>query len=128
MTREEILNMPAGRKMDALIAYEVFEIMPFKQPSGPYFMDDYQEEKEVPHYSTDIAAAWEVFEWLAKHSTDTAIRNDVVIGKDDQGWSVSVWWFKDIKSSHTVEGIYANTAPLAICRATLLAVMENEHA
>jgi hypothetical protein len=144
MTRDEILNMSAGRKLDELIAQYVFgaqkhqwELLPNTENTAYCSLCGTTVNKRVLNtdelvlclpgsilnYSTNIVAAWEVFEWLSQYSVETAVRNDVVVGHESDGWCVSVWWFKDIQSSHAVEGVYADTAPLAICRAALLALM-----
>jgi hypothetical protein len=48
VTRDEIVNMPAGREMDVTVGYHVMDLV---APPELY-----------PPYSTDIAAAWQV--WL----------------------------------------------------------------
>ncbi len=131
MTKDEILRMEAGREMDALVATKVMGWE--DDPEVPYW-DARDVNGQVIHVSrrwspsTDIAAAWEVFEFLSKNSVEVAVSCNGVeratIGHDSDGWSCSVWWFKDIESSHAIEGIYADTAPLAICKAALLAVMD----
>ena len=100
-TREEILNMPAGREMDALVAKMVTH-------------NNYVFNNEHPSYSTNIASAWEVVE------------------KEEHGFSL---WVSGVRSAPLCKaeiiigdnryGCYANTAPLAICRAALLAVLED---
>jgi hypothetical protein len=133
-TREEILNMPAGREMDALVAEKVMEQTDFSHPGffwgegttedGKDGWDGFQcprcnadsEDggKCCKHYSTSIAAAWEVVEKINKeHDVQIAI------GKDEKENRVEVLlWGSDSGC------VYAPTAPLAICRAALLAVME----
>jgi hypothetical protein len=97
MTREEILNMPAGREMDALIAEKVID-------------PDWVKLKNLcPHYSTDIAAAWELVEKM-KYFT---------LYRGDGYWECEY-------SGQYLESIDAETAPLAICRAALLAVIESD--
>lgn len=92
MTRDEMLKMPAGSLMDITIAGKFFGIA----------------NTLTPNYSTDIAAAWEVFE---KFRADG---NEVSITSSPKGWECLI--------SSTAG--YAKTVPLAICRAALLAVTE----
>lgn len=114
MTRDEILNMPAGRELDALIAEKVmglkvdYEFDEVLEPRVPFLVDKYDEWGYLPNYSTDIAAAWQVVERFESHCTMNNVHGiwecylpDFAIGKD-------------------------KTAPLAICRAALLAVMGDE--
>ena len=143
MTREEILNMPAGREMDALIAERVWGIV-----SNPHTLSDSQEvwfwvhpkdgvligepfdigasaerteryahqwERFCP--STDIADAWKVVNRLELFSKYCFYGSDA-----DELWTVHSWKYG--KPHFT--GIESRTAPLAICRAALLAVMEAE--
>ena len=111
MIHDDVLKMEAGREMDALVAEKVMGLS--------YILfdgtDPHQEEL-TPHYSTDIAAAWEVVEKLRKSY-------DVVIDLDDELASCRILkrvndeWIREI----VVEQIFEST-PYAICRAALLAV------
>lgn len=119
MNHDEILNMPAGREMDALIAKKVMGL----QKCGDSFVDglywlpsgipDYP-----PEYSSDMSAAWQVVESLRKRDYRIFLsyaRNIVTITLDHDNHHKDMdFW------------IEAKTAPLAICRAALLAVMENQ--
>lgn len=67
----------------------------------------------VPHYSTDIAAAWEVVERLRADHGDYSVI--VCWAHETQQWVCSDF------DSMTWEGA-GETAPLAICRAALKAV------
>lgn len=115
MTREEIEKMSAGREMDALVMEWVTK----------FTVDD---NFHIPSYSTDIAAAWAAVEKLQEIYPDYDFYleksgrhvefwfriNDTSQG----GWNSSGAWDKRISDAE------ADTAPLAICRAALLAVME----
>lgn len=74
----------------------------------------------VPHYSASIAAAWEVAEKLADRWPDFNIGK----GWDEYTglWVVS-WGF----DGHGWATMDATTAPLAICRAALKAMVSNEN-
>ena len=127
MTRDEILNMPAGREMDALVAEKVMGwTNPRITPSGrfritPPMGGKYHGGQMPPKYSTDIAAAWQVVEWLME-------RGDVFV----EYWSDGEWFVADkpvgVRQDATTamcdgKATGEMSAPLAICRAALLAVM-----
>lgn len=65
-----------------------------------------------PNYSTDIAAAWEVVEKLRNRVNTFTIGASIIL---DNGWAVE-WRNGDF--------VHDKSAPLAICRAALLAVTE----
>jgi hypothetical protein len=106
--------MNAGRELDALIAEKVMgvdprEIYPLDyQRVGPDgdevpFLDREEVLDEVLHYSTDIAAAWEVVEKL--HLSVGAVQHN---GK----WE----WLVCPDTNWADERCeFASTAPLAIC-------------
>jgi hypothetical protein len=94
--------MKAGRELDALVAEKVMG-------AKVVFVEN------VPYYSTDIAAAWEVMENLVStpgpngdhHSVQVDYSGDVVVVIDEnEDWRVSA---------------IAGTVPLAICLAALRA-------
>lgn len=136
MTRDEILNMPAGEEIDALIAEHVFgdkkptqaldanHVMlsmigvthPYTSAGGSWTGVAYWEEGDIPrwvakNYSTDIAAAWEVVDKLYGI---TLVRH-------------KVFWHcifdKSTEGERDEDYMQGDTVPLAICRAALLAVM-----
>lgn len=105
MTREEILNMPAGREMDAWIAEIVgwiIEDFTAISPRGSrWARNAHGDDDWLPYYSTDVLAAWEIIERYT----------DAVVEKVGEHYYVNLF----------VDSAYAETAPLAICRAALLA-------
>ena len=116
----DIDTMPAGRKMDSLVAKRIFEVLkviPYGTPEGDFFChlgqtpDGGGISEPLAHYSTSIAAAWEVAEKLrADTEYDfriTAYSWGVTSQLMGGTWKVSF---------HEYEAI-ADTAPLAICRA-----------
>jgi hypothetical protein len=131
MTREEILNMPAGREMDALIAKKV---MGWSADPEGYWLDRKNEyadtgwglfkQDETKNHpackeynpSADIRAAWEIV--VAMEEKDIWFELANVVPNSDP----IVYEAKFIGGR---DGAYAceDTAPLAICRAALLAVM-----
>ena len=123
-------DLPAGRRLDAWIAEQVMgwkqvvvrqenpgvPDLPFQY--GPHTQGQRPSEDHpysvVPHYSTDIAAAWEIVEKL---------RHDrfpfVSVGID---WYGKTWEARFGVNQHGNSLGYAQgceTAPLAICRAAL---------
>jgi len=132
-------EMPAGRELDALVAEKVMgwritawndgepwgnrEVFPPFEPINGIPADcdciSHSEAGEPPHYSTDIAAAWEVVE---KMNVDY----DVMVRQ--QRFKPDVWECYIVRNGPF--GPYdrdfwegrADTAPLAICRATLKTV------
>lgn len=101
MTKDEILNMPAGGEMDALIADKIF---------GAVDDDDWGSDGQ-PAFSTDISAAWEVVEKLLDKFTKIEIRGSY--------WFCVFDWGEDEKH---VFGV-AETPMLAICRAAFLTTL-----
>lgn len=120
MTRDEIENMPSGRAMDALIAEHVMGwTNPRRRHKGTLIMTPPADDpvrrggQAAPHYSTDIADAWQVVEHLLGRAVwQIGVRRIESLG----------FWLCE------VGGVYsrAENAPLAICRAALLAVVEDE--
>jgi len=121
MTRDEILNMPAGKEMDALIASEVMgydwryiDAYPYRHrwisESGDTF------DIEELEFSSDIAMAWRVVE---KMSEEWCF--NVSTGHDFRKYpGLSFGCKLDSKEFISTHFALAETAPLAICRAALL--------
>lgn len=116
MTREEILSMSAGKELDELVAEKVMGW----ERTGQCWKDERGNTRTIEltsfgsfEPSTDITAAWEVVE---------------LIGKD---YGVEVYHEDGLSecavgSLHKPEivRVEALTAPEAICKAALLAVMK----
>lgn len=100
-------QLEAGPKLDALVAEHVM---------GSAFV---QTKLYLPPYSTDIAAVWEVVEKMGYRPfdllTSLVASGPVVEGKIPCRWE----WFCYFDDG--ARAIQAETAPLAICRAALLA-------
>ena len=129
-------EMPAGREMDALIAEKImgYTLSELSLPAYPkYKLFDIESGefsgyvKEVPHYSTDIAAAWEVVKRMPiPFKLEKCWEKAYQIGPE--GWSAC--WCTDAdcegcnENSRCTNGddAWAETAPLAICRAALKAL------
>lgn len=125
MTRAEILALPAGRELDMLVAEKVLGFQrgglggddPDYWWCNPGYLNATPHSLRVartPRFSTDIAAAWQV------------------VGKLCPSTNRAEPWFKLYTSSgswmanfhrESTEDTAADTAPLAVCRAALLAML-----
>ncbi|MFD1776978.1 BC1872 family protein [Paenibacillus rhizophilus] len=100
LTREEILAMEPGRELDELICNQIFEL----------------EMVAHVHYSTDISAAWEVVGKLDY---------EVTVKKYEAMSGYRYWARVNGADPNRFDEKIANckTAPEAICKAALLAVL-----
>jgi hypothetical protein len=119
MTRDEVLNMLAGDEIDSLIAHKIMGYVNGRK--------DYESENgykwwtiDIPHYSDDISAAWEVVVEMEDKWFWFELSN-VVPGSGDT-IVYEAKFSKEGKDSYTCQ----DKAPLAICISALLAVMESE--
>lgn len=114
MNREEILNMPAGRKMDALIDGALFDC------NGGEF--SILSVYILPDYSTCIEDAWQIIKAMkVKHFR-------FVLGGYFMGLN-QTWAAFDNEQwadSNPLYKAFADDTPLAICRAALLATLEEK--
>ena len=132
MTRDEIMKLEAGREMDKLVATKVMELEPCDKwqlyhvdviDGARYKLEDKAcnhptgkcyPEQMPPAYSTNIEAAWRVVEKLS-NKFSFAINNDMG------------YWYADFwNSAENMNPTEDDTAPLAICRAALLAKESEE--
>jgi hypothetical protein len=123
MTRAEILAMRPGRELDALVAEKVMgrvgllinesqSVVVGHRPHE-YFETGYTDLKEVPLYSTSIAAAWEVVEKLKERY----LVNIVVDGASQYAQ------FVEFRDDDVLTYLAENgTMPENIAKAALLAV------
>ena len=138
----QIDDMPAGRELDALVAEKVMgwritawndgepwgnrEVFPPFEPINGIPADcdciSHSEAGEPPHYSTDIAAAWEVFQKV------TDLGYIPAIAQCTSGWACDFWTEEAADETGRVDYIHKFreygqvSAPLAICRAALKVV------
>ena len=128
-------QMPAGREMDSLVAERVMRIAVFSKQYSPSIQIPCPDNKPgcmvahfkpVPHYSTDIADAWEVVEKItSKQCGDADDFYVFEIIKRYQQWSVYIHhplWngrYNELSPIYEMHEAVADTAPLAICRAAL---------
>jgi len=105
-------EMPAGQEMDALVAEKVMGVKCYCPPKEDCLCHSWS-----PAYSTDIAAAWGVVEYIRTATRAVNVRTLFAsTGPDrydcgiyDEVPGLDIW-------------VEADTAPLAICRAALHAV------
>ena len=131
------------KELDALIAEKVMGMVWWNRGDGYYALlspDDTavpyywtQEKPEVvtddilteplPLYSSEIAAAWEVVERLYDEHWIVGIGS---LAENPRGWRCELcnMWPDDFERAPTDIEANGDTAPLAICRAALLAAME----
>jgi len=121
MTRDEIMNMEAGRKLDALAAERVMEWtwVDGRGTAGPSYWEGASGEFMVDFQpSTDIAAAWQVLEkihsWVGTDKDDLKGKNWVNAFHYEL---LRLEWYMAITKT-------AEAAAAIICRAALLAVTD----
>src|SRR5688572_30128048 len=110
MTREEIENMPAGDEINSLVAHKIMGYINGRKTST--YADGTGDwwTTHIPDYSIDIEEAWQVVEKMQSNgfcfdADGNALRKRFRFGVGQEIGE-------------------AKTAPLAICRAALLAVMD----
>jgi hypothetical protein len=125
MTRDEIVKLEAGREMDALVAEKVmgWELRTFKNDGVDFWHipGTARCELDAPRFSSDIGAAWEVVTHMQRPDDETGY-HEYYFKLECTVAAKPVYWYAWL-GEHEAE---AATAPLAICRAALLAVMEDE--
>lgn len=135
------LDLAAGRELDAKVAEKVFGYVAWTVPrhSGAHAGDVVwlmqpreailAPPPDLPRYSTDISAAWQVVEYLlalrrAEHQGLSGPPIFRLEGPDSDGEYQAGFVFENtLECGHLSwegwQGEYASTAPLAICRAAL---------
>lgn len=109
MQRDEILNMPAGAKINQAIWWKIFKMTP-TPPNNDILL--------LPDYSGDMNVAWSVVEKLSSYGFEAWLMNDQDY-KDYPGQSYACKFY----GNGRVIFCLGETMPLAICRAALLAVV-----
>lgn len=132
MTREEILALPIGRELDALVATKVIgwknvrtiQVKSYGCIPGPISLEDLLVGDEpdgtnnpVPWYSIAIADAWQAFLKFQPH-----IRIECCEESDYKQDRTQGEWHCDIWTNEGMVCVNGATAELAICRAVLLVV------
>src|SRR5690554_6991892 len=126
MTKDEILNMSAGREMDILIA-ETFNLFRSWRNArrGDWFHDATEQKLLFAgRYSTDIADAWKVVEEMGRKGYSFSLISD---STHPDGLVIYLAAFRNRYASNgpTIEG-FGDTPAFAICRAALLAAIERD--
>jgi hypothetical protein len=129
MLTMNIESMEAGRNLDVLVAEKVMGWTRYPEKMHPtdnrtidgvlYCPPDFPYDRNaanvVPYFSTDIAAAWQVF----------AKFNYISIANVGGDYQCKLLAFKDKNTPERVD-VIAGTAPLAICKAALKAMALKE--
>lgn len=123
MTHDEILNMEAGREMDALVAEKVmgWREYDYKFYSSWEIAEGVFRRMSEFQPSIDIASAWEVVEKIRT----TIIHGLPVCPNIVYHHSIPAWHC-ELFNNMWMRQADADTAPLAICRAALLATSKLE--
>ena len=120
MTRDEILKMPAGYEMNKLIATNVMGwalVNNHGEAGGKFWIGHGgsfgdMPERYLPDFSGEIAPAFSVVEKLQESGLGFSISD----------YSPSKGWCAEFYGKQQNSKADGETAPLAICRAALLAV------
>ncbi len=108
----------AGRELDALIGEKIFGVR-YEFMHNDYMIPDPEDPVAYdvcPHYSTDIAAAWQVLEKLLTMTENRDIHLEHLGNDETEGyWGVSTCY----QLGEWQDWMRAETAPLAICLAAL---------
>ena len=122
MTRDEILALKPGRELDALVMRTVFKAEKKDIGDECYWVSEVNGEEVCwPRWfspSTDIAAAWEVWE----HGIPDNWR--LTITKANGKYLALIIGVNREKGHRTVAQVEADTAEEAMSKCRLLAVME----
>jgi hypothetical protein len=119
ITREDILKMEAGREMDTLIAEKVMNggrVARANHPEDDYWSFGGKNAIELPLFSTDISAAWEIINQTNKW--------DFMVGYDSD--YPTPMYYCDLITDTDNFLSHAETAPLAICRSAMFAAVEEK--
>ena len=124
---EQILALPAGPELDALVAERVPDV-PMQRVTGLGVTAG----TRVPLlYSSSISAAFMVLDALEARGWRAHIHREVDAAVDWPRGSTQLGWRVRLEDEHDYVSAWApggrEALPLAICRAALLA-MESEHA
>ena len=121
MTRDETMALEAGRELDALIENKVMGNA-HDWANCRWCQDPGRDSwnPHIPRYSKDIAAVWHVVEKIAVEPLAFHLETTNMPGGPIY-WAL--FWGDNLNTGGIDEyAAEASTAPLAICRAALLAV------
>ena len=112
LTDEEVDSLQAGRRLDVIIAREVFGYQVVNIDDEPYIETEKLEYASVPEYSTDVSAAWEVIQKMV----EAKVLMNISYGT--KTWNVNFSTQKQYRKL-VYDSSTAETITLAICRAAL---------
>jgi len=122
MTREEIFELKAGPELDRLVAEHITGWKEGeKGPRVAKWGVGILGEKVLPRYSTDIAAAWSVVEKLVNLGW---LVNLLSPWKGNATYHWTCYVERQGKSGWEKLEVAGDSAPAAICRAALLAMIK----
>jgi hypothetical protein len=127
LTRQQALEMPAGREMDRLVAIHVLgwvkpRLLEHRRGDHRLQPPDSKQWLEPLNYSTDISAAWAVVEHLRERFGAVSLHGQ----KDAFGHADEPHYFGCSVGRDDEEfQVYVSeaTAEVAICKAALLAAL-----
>lgn len=111
-TEKEIADVRAGNRLDAYVAKAVFGEDIYRDSIHGLWRLGTERRTDKgcpPPYSTEIGAAWKVIEKL---------------DGDPFTFAVGVGWCDLYRDRDQVDGITADSTPLAICKAAMLAILK----
>ena len=118
MNEKEILAMKAGRALNIQIAEVVLERRYTQDETfGDLEVDSQMVYNSLQPYSEDISAAWQVMEKMKGYNPRIAFDTH------SQKWEAA---FSIREANFTCPVVPADTAPEAICKAALLALLKAE--
>jgi hypothetical protein len=123
--KEKILEMTAGRELDALVGLKLGLVKPnvaeaYRTISATLDgnTEKYGMHNLLPNYSTDISAAWEVLEKL--------VDQGLTVGASKYGENNLYYCHVLRRGIGVCDTQMMKSAPEAICKAALLVVMDQE--
>jgi hypothetical protein len=117
----DIDEMQAGRELDTLVAISAMGFADKRNAMGSDLAYFYM---SIPHYSTDIAAAWQVVEKIkADHRVCLMLEDFQFDGKYWEACFKGRFDEENLKWTRLVYA-FADAPELAICRAALKVIME----
>jgi hypothetical protein len=119
MTEKEILSLKAGRELNIRVAEAVMGRRYTQDETfGDLEVDRQMVYGSLQPYSEDISAAWQVMEQMKGYNPRIAFDTH------SQKWEAT---FSIREAGFTCPVVLADTAPEAICKAALLALLEVKH-
>lgn len=142
LTREQILAMSAGPDLDALVAKLVMGCRPEKGSDGNWYCGcaysseiagwphgqwyEACEHSDLARYSTEIDAAWKVVEKLGRHVALLVEPVEMIGRAGGREIRHKGRTRCSVVGCHPPSPLWAETTPLAICRAALLIHLQEQ--